>query len=293
MKKTIIAGPWLGEFGWELMGWQNYLRAISKNHSIVCIGPKSSSYLYEDFCTDYIDFDIADLGNNNYGSKDGYNRQNVSVDLLKDFVLNVLKEKKFNIENVVWFPPVKFIHTQGSTYHHFSEKCPFLGDFYFPIYKKFGIDNKKLSNSFIFHARGRKDVRPEHNWHTDNWEKLKDLLVSSNSQAKFYSIGTKKDSFLIEGTEDWRGKDLESVCKLMNSSNAVFGPSSGAMHLASQSNAKVIVWSIAYNKKRYMEWWNPHKTPTLYLQKFNWHPTADYVYNKFKDWDKEEIKSDV
>ena len=29
--KTLIAGPWVGEFGWELAAWQGYIRALSKN----------------------------------------------------------------------------------------------------------------------------------------------------------------------------------------------------------------------------------------------------------------------
>jgi len=29
--KKLIAGPWVGEFGWELFAWQAYVRALSRN----------------------------------------------------------------------------------------------------------------------------------------------------------------------------------------------------------------------------------------------------------------------
>ena len=29
--QKLIAGPWVGEFGWELFAWQGYIRALSRN----------------------------------------------------------------------------------------------------------------------------------------------------------------------------------------------------------------------------------------------------------------------
>ena len=51
--KLLIAGPWVGEFGWELFAWQAYVRALSRHFPrtlIVC--RKTSEALYEDFATD-------------------------------------------------------------------------------------------------------------------------------------------------------------------------------------------------------------------------------------------------
>jgi hypothetical protein len=287
--KVLVAGPWVGEFGWELMGWHSCLRSLASDYEIIILASLHSKYLYEDFCSQYVPVEKNEITND---YSDGYLYKDFNLNDLKKNVESKLIKNKITLNNnCLWLPPTKLIQTPGSTYHKFDQEFLFNRQIYVPKYKALG--NEKKANRYVFHARGRKDVRPDNNWCMNNWKKLKDLLKSSNSQAKFYSIGTKKDSFLIEGTEDWRGKDLKSICELMNSSNAVFGPSSGAMHLASQCNAKVVVWSIEYNKKRYMNWWNPHQTPTLYLQKFNWHPTADYVYSRFKEWDMKEIKSDV
>ena len=57
MKKSnnnLIAGPWWGEFGHELFAWQAYVRSLSRFYEkthVIC--RESSSYLYEDFASDF------------------------------------------------------------------------------------------------------------------------------------------------------------------------------------------------------------------------------------------------
>ena len=64
--KTLLAGPWVGEFGWELFGWQSYLRSLSKQFSHVIISSRTSSrYLYHDFCNEFISFESS-FENTNY-----------------------------------------------------------------------------------------------------------------------------------------------------------------------------------------------------------------------------------
>ena len=57
MTKTLVAGPWLGEFGWELFGWQGYLRALSKKFDRTIIVAKGNTdFLYRDFADTYLKF---------------------------------------------------------------------------------------------------------------------------------------------------------------------------------------------------------------------------------------------
>ena len=47
-KKTLVFGPWVGEFGWELMDWQPRLNTLRKDFDdIVAISYHSSSVLYK------------------------------------------------------------------------------------------------------------------------------------------------------------------------------------------------------------------------------------------------------
>jgi hypothetical protein len=56
----LIAGPFLGEFGWELMQWQGYIRQLSKfyKHTIV-YGRPSSSYFYKDFVSEFRELNVS------------------------------------------------------------------------------------------------------------------------------------------------------------------------------------------------------------------------------------------
>ena len=36
-KKTLIAGPWVGEFGWELFAWHGYVRTLAKQYDRIII----------------------------------------------------------------------------------------------------------------------------------------------------------------------------------------------------------------------------------------------------------------
>jgi len=46
--KTLYAGPWVGEFGWELMWWNPYIRymvATGNYDQVIISGPTGSEYL--------------------------------------------------------------------------------------------------------------------------------------------------------------------------------------------------------------------------------------------------------
>ena len=60
MSSTLLAGPWVGEFGWELFCWQGIVRSISKDFDkTIVIGRPGHGTIYEDFCDDFIEFDPA------------------------------------------------------------------------------------------------------------------------------------------------------------------------------------------------------------------------------------------
>ena len=52
VERTLIAGPWVGEFGWELFAWQAYVRALSRHfEETIIICRANSTALYRDFAT--------------------------------------------------------------------------------------------------------------------------------------------------------------------------------------------------------------------------------------------------
>lgn len=266
--KTLIAGPWVGEFGWELFAWQGYVRALSRSFDkTVVISRPNSEPLYSDFS----DFFYAHVPIG--GVVDSFFMH--QVDMAKDFK-KVVTDNNISLSNAtvllprrIGFPP----------FTHFTESIKFGSYEVRPEYKIFGeLDTTNVE--YIFHIRQRRSVRPEDNWHIDNWHALRELLNSKNIAC----IGTKKESGHIEGTLDLRDIPLQSLFNTMYNVKCVFGPSSGPMHLASLCNVPHVVWSKEDNRLRYEQNWNPHKTPILFLSEHAWHPSATYIHDKFLEW---------
>lgn len=270
--KKLIAGPWIGEFGWELFAWHAYVRSLSENfdETIIACRP-SSRALYKDFATDFIDVVPPD------NLADSFFMQGVN---LESYAKEVFLEHRSLLEEGtsiftprrIGFPP----HT------HFSEEIKFKNFSIKPKYIKFGSKDEKKYD-YVFHIRDR-DLRKEDNWSLDNWKKLYNMLTKDGE--KVACIGTTKESGLIDGAADLRNKSLDDIFNILRNCSAAFGPSSGPMHLASLCGTPHVVWSIDANNVRYNTNWNPLNTSVLFLSEYDWHPSPEYVFERFDKWRK-------
>ncbi|MAG26992.1 hypothetical protein CMI47_15750 [Candidatus Pacearchaeota archaeon] len=266
--KTLIAGPWSGEFGWELFAWHAYLRSLSEYYEKTIIISRSlSRALYEDFADQFIVCEPCT------GLPDAFfmHGHDPGVDLKRIIKENHLfKETNISlmVPRRIGWPPVT----------HYTEKFVFGGVTIGPKYVIFKNDDNNLQYDYIFHARNRK-LREEDNWSLKNWLMLRDCLG-----GKIASIGTKEEALCIEGTDDLRGVELKTLFGVLNKAKCAFGPSSGPMHLASLCDCPHVVWSKEANRLRYLDNWNPHRTPILFLSAHQWHPEAKYVYEQFEHW---------
>jgi hypothetical protein len=271
-KKTLIAGPWVGEFGWELFAWQAYVRALSRNFgktTIIC--RESSAALYADFANDFI------YANPKTGLADSFFMYGLDT---HSFLQKILMDNKrlLTAGTTIFGPrrigvPPYTHHTVSVNFGEYQTK---------PEYIMYGGE-ASLSFDYVLHIRDR-DLRKEDNWSIENWKQLLALLVSGGSRVA--CIGTIEESGCIEGAEDLRGMGLDALLNILSSAKCAFGPSSGPMHLASLCGCPHVVWSINQNFLRYTENWNPLGTPILFLSKYDWHPSAEYVYDEFVKWRK-------
>lgn len=265
--KKLIAGPWVGEFGWELFAWQGYIRAMSRKYDqTTVISRINSEPLYKDFCN--IFYANEPVG----GVVDSFYMQ--GVDFKEEFKKNVVKNKIFLDKNTTLFIPRRI---GLPPFTHYSQPVIFGEHAIKPEYKIYGSERKDKYD-YVFHIRDRQLVRPEDNWDIANWKQLKEFLGKGK---KIACIGTVKESGWIDGTEDLRNIELQTLFDILYNCECVFGPSSGPMHLASLCNAPHVVWSTGANKIRYEENWNPHNTKVCFLSDYEWHPSAAYVYEKY------------
>jgi len=267
-KKTLIAGPWVGEFGWELFAWQAYVRALSRSFDeTIIISRENSKAIYKDFCDRYITFGPP----NNLA--DSYFMHNFDVN---GAIIKITKENNISLnKNTTLFLP-KRIGFPPHTHH--AEEISFGPYAVKPEYIRFGKETKNKYD-YVFHIRNR-ELRKEDNWSIDKWDMLLQLL----SPSKVACIGTIRDSGLIDGADDLRGVELSKVFDILRNANCVFGPSSGPMHLSSLCGSPHVVWSRKENYIRYTKNWNPLNTPVLFDSTHSWHPTPEYIHSKFLEW---------
>ena len=273
--RTLVAGPWVGEFGWELFAWHGYIRALAKKFDkTVIIARSNSKALYDDFADEFVSFEPTG------GISDAFFMHNVDVrTCLKKVVdtnnIKLNKGTTLLLPRRIGIPP----HT------HYTQHEIFGDHMIKPEYICFGEKGEKLFD-FVFHIRSR-DLRKEDNWSFGKWQTLKELL----GDKKIACIGTKSESESIDGTDDLRGLELSRLMSILRNSTCAFGPSSGPMHLASLCALPHVVWSTPANKIRYEENWNPLQTRVLFNSDYSWHPSPEFVYKKYLEWnDNDEIK---
>lgn len=258
-EKVLYAGPWFGEFGWELFGWQGYIRkkvnAEYWDEVVVATRP-GHEYLYEDFADRVITSDPP-------GVRGG--------PLLDG------RAPQFQIKN-----------TSGKDVHVISPSTN--------LCHRIAIDQKEHEYvtygaqtdsdiDILIHARNINNAGFDfRNWAESKWIQLVDSL---KGKYKIASIGTEAGALHIEGTEDLRGISLKDLSNYMASVKCVVGPSSGPMHLASLSHTKHIVWTDAKasllgkytNRQRYESVWNPFKSEVIVIDGEDWNPSVETVYN--------------
>ena len=266
--KTLIAGPWVGEFGWELFAWHGYIRALSRKYDkTIIISRENSKALYDDFATEFIAY------NPSGGDPDAFFMHNVDV---KKCFKEVLIKNKIPLNEDTTLLLSRRIGVPPHT--HYEQGVIFGKYLIKPEYICFGEEGQKQYD-FVFHIRNR-SLRKEDNWNLENWFKLKELL----GDKKIACIGTKNNSGHVEGTEDLRDLDLKKVFDVLRNARCTFGSSSGPIHLASLCGCPHIVWGDrSLSQYRYEENWNPLRTRASFLSEFGWHPTAEYVYEKFAE----------
>jgi len=262
--KILLAGPYVGEFGWELFCWQAYIRRLSKDFDkTIVIGRPTNEAMYSDFCDEYIKFDPQSFKTEAFRCFNAKSAEH----LIKSIPHTTYQTGNFDI---------------GMHYH--GRLIDSKGWFYSKQeFHKFESDVSDKGYDVIFHCRN-KSVGPERNWGLGKWVELKHLL---GDNLKIACIGNE-EAFHVKGTDDLRGIDLSELISIMNNSKMIVGPSSGPMHLASLCGLKHLVWTTEFNRSRYTKDWNPFNTEVILHVDGGWDPEPEkikiIIENQFNEY---------
>lgn len=263
--KLLLAGPYVGEFGWCLFCWQGYVRTLSKEYRethIIC--RPGEQILYADFASKIYEFDPGSWKTNMHMCEDMKHDPMDLVSTLEwdhyfsgNYFMDVSHDGKSYRDNKG--------HFDAQTFHKYTgDELPF--------------DGAVKSYDLLFHPRN-KPTSSDRNWSKDRWQSLVDMMKDEYTIAV---IGNEM-AYELEGADDLRGTSLQSLVKHINACGMVVGPSSGPMHLASLCGKKHLVWTPEFNRFRYEKWWNPFGTESIIFSDGGWHPEPVMIKNKIHE----------
>jgi len=251
-RPTLFAGPWVGEFGWELMQWQGFVRQLSRAYERVIVScRKGNEALYQDFATEFVLHDVR--GEANCGK-----------------LLSVENPEELQRVNALVPRDVDHLRPLG---HQPASRQEF---------RVFGQRRPELGSDVVIHPRQR-GHGADRNWGAEQWERLLAKLGERGYQVA--CIGLRRATEELAGTfRDLRDASLGETMDILASTRLALGPSSGPMHLASLCRTPHLVWTDREryarglrNRDRYERAWNPHGTPVTVIDDHGFEPPVERV----------------
>lgn len=256
-KKLLIAGPFIGEFGWEVAEWQGYVRHLSKFYAeTIVISRPENEYLYRDFVKKFIPHDPCSYETEFYSCRNAH---------------------EFNYQDFL-----------GGDILHPVIVGPDISKYLLQEYRVFGRTDAVVPYfDVVIHGRdipavGGLVTKAGRNWPAEKWNILCDLMAKNC--LSIAAIGVPSLSICPAGVTDLRSSGLELQSQVLHRCGVCIGPSSGAMHLASHCATPLVVWTdriigelFGGSPHRYMFSWNPHRSDVTVLIEDTWSPSPTLV----------------
>jgi len=268
MYKLLVAGPWLGEFGWLLMRWQGHIRYLSMNYDKTIILHADNlidrGYLFDDFAEN------LKAGFEYRGKVDRWNAEINPQQIVLPGDTDLI-----GIDHIDYINPSEEICKRKNLQQEFINYGERLS-----LHKE-----KRI----LFHARDvkQKQYGVDRNWPIEKWEELALMIKNEFTYYGIECIGSYESSLTVNGTLDYRGVGLRNLIKNISSAKVLIGPSSGPHHLASLCGTHSIVWTgterwdlgckAGTNMERYKTGWNPFGTSCDIIE--TWQPSVEEVFN--------------
>lgn len=266
---TLFAGPWCGEFGWELFGWQAMLRQKSREHDRTVVACEQPSVpLYQDFADEIIA--IPRHGDTRVGWKN-------YTPSLRAIATRRRLQRRARAEGGTYILNRTCFHYDEQEFIRFpSSSTPASGG---PI-------------AFIgrnIHKSRRWAPRSYHrNWPRHKWETLDSLLPPGPRVA----VGLPGSALRLPQWKDERSTNLQHTIDVLTSASLIIGPACGTMHLAALTCTPSLMWVdpegasgpedfYRTDYDRIVEDWNPFDVPLTIIKSMD--PLPEQVMEAFND----------
>jgi len=268
----MLAGPWIGEFGWEVMCFQATVRAYAKDNEFdyVVVGTrKGNKFLYEDIVAggrgEVVEFDFP-VDQINMWRNDGVDLNSL-----------VSSGKLWDLTDCKWLKPDDYM----------PERTKLRADYI--SYKQHRILTTCIPTpTVLVHVRNAQHGKSSfRNWSINHAKRVVEKMIDHGLPVA--SIGLRATSLHVPGTLDLRGVDLNLLSHVMSTARVLVGPLSGPMHFATLCSLPQVTWvTHIHHEIRVRQTWNPFNTPvtvlrapldTYWRERKLWIPDIDTVVN--------------
>ena len=258
--RKCLAGPYIGEFGWELFNWQGYLRKRRSDYDyMTVISRPGHAALYEDFADEFIECPAR---------LDRLNMWKGGID-----VAPIVEREKDRGGYTDFIP---FDSYKWRNWQRGSQEQAFI---------RYG-KNTILECDILIHVRSCFHCRSGFR----NWQKEDAEAYAEWAQMKLgcsvASIGKSETSLYIPGTTDMMNVSLGVLVDFMASSRLIIGSQSGPHHLAALCGLPIIAWQTKpEHAERLSKHWNPFGVKTItnatdisyWKQRKHWQPSLEWM----------------
>jgi hypothetical protein len=255
-RKILIAGPYMGEFGHELMEWQAWVRAqVPRYREVHVITFPGRAALYPGchFHTHDVPLEKA-----------GYRHGRFAPAELKSMARAKARELALTDYDVL---TAQHLCTR---YHQ-----RFILPAKFDLLRKAPLGGRY--RDIAFHFRWVKKEGPDQ---TRNYPlELCDRLIAL-CRERGYSVccvGHPRYAYCPEGVEDLRSEDLAESIAAISSGRLLAGELSGPMHLAQLCGVPILIWADGQWRLDTCEHWNVFHVPTFIVANDTHRPEPDRV----------------
>ncbi len=240
-RRVLVAGPYAGEFGHELMDWQPWVRAqIERHDEVHVITYPGRDYLYPGCKVHYHNVPLE---------KAGYRHGRLSARQAMEMARQ--KAAELGLQDYDVMTAVNICSS-------------YLRRFFLPA--KFQLLGQPPAREEIrdlaFHFRQVRKEGPDdtRNYAPENCDRVAELCRAQN--LDFFCIGHPRYAYCPPGVEDRRSEDLAASVAAIHSARMLAGELSGPMHLAKLCGVAIVIWADGQWRLDDCERWNVFHVPT-------------------------------
>ena len=258
-RRVLVAGPYVGEFGHELMDWQAWVRAqIPRHDEVHVITYPGRDFLYPGCKVHYHDVKLETAGykHGRFPPKE----------------LEAMARKKAVELGLKNYDLMTALNVCTSYHQRFllPAKFELLGEPAAP----------EKMRDVAFHFRQVKKEGPDQtrNYPLEFCDRVVELCRQRS--LNFFCIGHPRYAYCPAGVEDRRSEDLAASVAAIRSARLLAGELSGPMHLAQLSGTAILIWADGQWRLDNCERWNVFHVPTYIVANDTHRPEPERVGEK-------------